>query len=36
VYFDVEDDPRAVVRIHAVGVKDRNRVWIGGEEVKLA
>ena len=36
VYFDVEREPHAVVRIQAVGVKDRSSVWIGGEEVKLA
>jgi mRNA-degrading endonuclease RelE of RelBE toxin-antitoxin system len=35
VYFDVEEMPERVVRIRAVGVKDRNRVWIGGEEVDL-
>jgi mRNA-degrading endonuclease RelE of RelBE toxin-antitoxin system len=36
VYFDVEDEPIRVVRIHAVGVKDRDRLWIGGEEVRLS
>jgi mRNA-degrading endonuclease RelE of RelBE toxin-antitoxin system len=35
VYFDVEDSPRRVVTIQAVGVKDRNRVLIRGEEVEL-
>jgi mRNA-degrading endonuclease RelE of RelBE toxin-antitoxin system len=35
VYFDVEDAPAAVVTIHAVGVKTRERVLIGGEEVDL-
>jgi hypothetical protein len=35
VYFDVEDEPRPLVRILAVGVKDRDRVSIGGEEVEL-
>ena len=35
VYFDVEQEPRAVVRIQAVGIKDRSSVWIGGEEVEL-
>ena len=35
VYFDVEDKPRRVVKIQAVGVKDRNRVRIGREEVEL-
>ena len=36
VYFDVEREPRAVVRIQAVGVKGRSSVRIGGEEVELA
>lgn len=35
VYFDVEDEPRRVVRILAVGVKVRNRGRIGAEEVEL-
>lgn len=35
VYFDVEDGPGRVVKIRAVGVKDRSRVFIGGEEVDL-
>jgi hypothetical protein len=35
VSFDVEDEPRRIVRILAVGVKVRNRVRIGGEEVEL-
>jgi mRNA-degrading endonuclease RelE of RelBE toxin-antitoxin system len=35
VYFDVEDEPERVVRVRAIGVKDRNRVLIGGEEVEL-
>ena len=35
VYFDVEEQPERVVTIQAVGFKDRNRVLIGGEEVKL-
>jgi mRNA-degrading endonuclease RelE of RelBE toxin-antitoxin system len=35
VYFDVEEEPERVVKIRAVGVKDRNRVLIGGEEVEL-
>ncbi len=36
VYFDVEVLPRKVVKVLAVGVKQRNRLWIGGEEVELA
>ncbi len=35
VYFDVEEAPEAVVTIRAVGVKTRERVVIGGEEVDL-
>ncbi len=35
VYFDVEDAPEAVVTIRADGVKTRERVVIGGEEVDL-
>lgn len=35
VYFDVEQEPRHVVRVLAVGIKDGNRVWIGGQEVEL-
>lgn len=33
-YYDVAEDER-VVSVLAIGVKDRNRVWIGGEEVAL-
>ena len=35
VYFDVEEEPERVVRIQAVGIKDRDRVLIGGEEVVI-
>jgi mRNA-degrading endonuclease RelE of RelBE toxin-antitoxin system len=35
VYFDVEEEPERVVTIQAVGIKDRKRVLIGGEEVEL-
>lgn len=35
VYFDVEETPEAVVTIRAVGLKTRERVLIGGEEVDL-
>lgn len=35
VYFDVEEDPEPVVKVRAVGFKDRNRILIGGEEVEL-
>jgi mRNA-degrading endonuclease RelE of RelBE toxin-antitoxin system len=35
VYFQVEDEPERVVKIRAVGIKDRNRIFIGGEEIEL-
>jgi len=35
VYYDVEEIPEAVVYIRAVGVKERNRVRIGKEVIKL-
>lgn len=35
VYYDVENEPEAVVRILAVGIKDRNRVRIGREVIDL-
>jgi uncharacterized protein YhfF len=35
VYYDAKDDPEAVVGILAVGVKRRNRVRIGKEEIEL-
>ncbi len=35
LYFDVEEDPQRLVTVQAVGVKDRSRVLIGGEEVEL-
>ncbi len=35
VYYDVEDTPEPKVRIRAVGVKERNRVLIGNEEIEL-
>lgn len=35
VYDDVGEDPERVVMVLAVGVKDRARVIIGGEEVEL-
>jgi hypothetical protein len=35
VHFDVEEEPERVVKIRAVGRKERNRVLIGGEEVEL-
>jgi mRNA-degrading endonuclease RelE of RelBE toxin-antitoxin system len=35
VYYDVEDAPVPIVYIHAVGIKRRNRVRIGEEEIQL-
>ncbi len=35
VYFDVEKEPENMVVIRAVGYKKRNKVYIGGEQVKL-
>jgi mRNA-degrading endonuclease RelE of RelBE toxin-antitoxin system len=35
VYYEVREQPERVVVVKAVGVKDRNRVRIGGEEVEL-
>jgi mRNA-degrading endonuclease RelE of RelBE toxin-antitoxin system len=35
VYYDVEAEPELVVLIRAVGLKERNRVRIGGEVIDL-
>jgi hypothetical protein len=35
VYYDVEYEPSPFVLIHAVGVKKRNIVAVGGEEIAL-
>ena len=35
VYYEVREKPDRVVVVKAVGVKDRDRVRIGGEEVEL-
>ena len=35
VYYEVKDDPERVVVVKAIGVKERNRVLIGGEEVEV-
>ncbi len=34
VYYDVEQKPRRVVYVRAVGVKERNRVRIGKEVIQ--
>jgi len=35
VYYDVSEGPPPLVQIVAVGIKDRGRVLIGGQEVEL-
>lgn len=35
VYFDVEESPAAVVTVRAIGLKVRERVFIGGKETDL-
>jgi len=35
VYYDVEEDPEPTVWVRAVGIKEGNRVRIGGEVVEL-
>ena len=35
VYYDVEEEPEKLVTVLSIGLKDRNRVIIGGEEVEL-
>jgi hypothetical protein len=35
VYYDVEEDPDKLVIVLAIGVKDRSRIVIGGEEIEL-
>jgi hypothetical protein len=35
VYYDIEEKPETVVTILAIGIKERDRVMIGGEEVEL-
>lgn len=35
VYYDVEETPELRVYIRAIGIKRRNRIYIGGEEVQL-
>ena len=35
VYYDVEVEPEQIVKIRAVGIKERNRVRIGGEVIGL-
>ena len=35
VYYDIEEEPEKLVMILAIGIKDRSRVIIGGEEIEL-
>lgn len=35
VYYDIEDEPKHIVYIRAIGIKDRNNVRIGKEVIKL-
>ena len=35
VYFEVQEEPERVVRIVAIGLKVREKVLIGGVEVRL-
>ena len=35
VYYEIVEDPEDVVTIVAIGVKERDRVLIGGKEIKL-
>jgi mRNA-degrading endonuclease RelE of RelBE toxin-antitoxin system len=35
VYYDIQEEPEPRVTIVAVGIKVRNRVRIGGEEIEL-
>ena len=35
VYYDVQEQPEQLVTIVAIGLKDRNRILIGGKEITL-
>jgi mRNA interferase RelE/StbE len=35
VYYEVNEEPEPTVTIRAVGLKDRDRVYIAGEEIDL-
>ncbi len=35
VYYDVEEEPERRVLIRAIGIKERNRIRIGGKELEL-
>lgn len=36
VYYEVTEEPEKLVTVRAVGLKDRNRLIIGGEEIDLS
>ena len=35
VYYDISEEPDKIVYVRAIGVKERNTVRIGGEEIRL-
>jgi mRNA-degrading endonuclease RelE of RelBE toxin-antitoxin system len=35
VYYEIVEDPETFVTIVAIGVKERDRIFIGGKEIKL-
>jgi mRNA-degrading endonuclease RelE of RelBE toxin-antitoxin system len=35
VYYDIEETPRQLVIVKAVGIKIRERVYVGGREIEL-
>jgi mRNA-degrading endonuclease RelE of RelBE toxin-antitoxin system len=35
VYYDIQEEPEQRVTVVAIGVKDHNRIIIGGEEIEL-
>ena len=34
-YYDVQVEPEQIVKIRAVGIKERNQIRIGGEVIEL-
>jgi hypothetical protein len=32
----VSEEPEPIVTIRAIGIKDRNRIFVGGEEIELS
>ena len=36
VYYGVSEEPEPIVTVRAIGFKNRDRVFIGGEEIKLS